>query len=65
MARSVILVLHPSRPEAHEWARRVVKDLISRHIEVLTSSEVDIQGVVKKTELELKKSVGIANWFSS
>jgi len=58
MARSVILVLHPSRPEAHEWARRVVKDLISRHIEVLTSSEVDIQGVVKKTELELKKSVG-------
>ena len=58
MARSVILVLHPSRPEAHEWARRVVKDLTSRNIEVLTSSEVDIQGVVKKTELELKKSVG-------
>lgn len=58
MARSVILVLHPSRPEAHEWARKVVKDLTSRNIEVLTSSEVDIQGVVKKTELELKKSVG-------
>lgn len=58
MARSVILVLHPSRPEAHEWARRVVKDLTSRNIEVLTSSEVDIQGVVKKTELELKKSIG-------
>lgn len=58
MARSVILVLHPSRPEAHEWARRVVKDLTSRNIEVLTSSEVEIQGVVKKTELELKKSVG-------
>lgn len=58
MARSVILVLHPSRPEAHEWARRAVKDLTYRNIEVLTSSEVDIQGVVKKTELELKKSVG-------
>lgn len=57
MTRSVILVLHPSRPEAHEWAAKVVKDLNSRNIQVFTASEVAIQGVEKKTESEIKKSV--------
>jgi NAD+ kinase len=57
MARSIILVLHPSRPQAHEWARKVVKDLGARNIEVSTSSEVSIEGVIKKSEEEIKKSV--------
>ena len=57
MSRSIILVLHPSRPEAHQWAEKVVKDLNSRKIEVFTASEIAIEGVLKKTESEIKKSV--------
>ncbi len=57
MSRSIILVLHPSRPEAHQWAEKVVKDLNSRKIEVFTASEIVIEGVHKKAESEIKKSV--------
>lgn len=57
MSRSIILVLHPSRPEAHQWAEKVVKDLNSKKIEVFTASEIAIDGVQKKTESEIKKSV--------
>jgi len=57
MTRSVILVLHPSRPEAHDWAAKVVRDLNSRKIDVLTASEITIDGAKRKTEQELKNSV--------
>ncbi|MEY3318642.1 MAG: NAD kinase [Actinobacteria bacterium] len=57
MTRSVILVLHPSRPEAHDWAAKVVRDLNSRKIDVLTASEIAIDGAKRKTEQELKNSV--------
>ena len=57
MTRSVILVLHPSRPEAHDWAAKVVRDLNSRKIDVLTSSEIAIDGAKRKTDQELKNSV--------
>ncbi len=57
MSRSIILVLHPSRPEAHEWARKIVKDLKSKDIEVRSSSEIAIDGVAKKSDSEIRKSV--------
>ena len=57
MTRSVILVLHPSRPEAHDWAAKVVRDLNSRMIDVFTASEIAIDGAKRKTEQELKNSV--------
>ena len=57
MTRSVILVLHPSRPEAHDWAAKVVRDLNSRKIDVLTASEIAIDGAKRKTEQELKNFV--------
>lgn len=57
MSRSIILVLHPSRPEAHQWAEKVVKDLNSKKIEVFTASEIVIEGVHKKAESEIKESV--------
>jgi NAD+ kinase len=57
MTRSVILVLHPSRPEAHDWAAKVARDLNSRKIDVLTASEIAIDGAKRKTEQELKNSV--------
>lgn len=57
MTRSIILLLHPSRPEAHDWANKIVKDLNARNIEVRTASEVAIEGASKKSEQEIKKSV--------
>jgi NAD+ kinase len=57
MTRSVILVLHPSRPEAHDWAAKVVRDLNSRKIDVLTASEIAIDGATRKSEQELKNSL--------
>ena len=57
MTRSVILVLHPSRPEAHDWAAKVARDLNSRKIDVLTASEIAIDGAKRKTDQELKNSV--------
>jgi NAD+ kinase len=57
VTRSVILVLHPSRPEAHDWAAKVVRDLDSRKIDVFTASEIAIDGAKRKTEQELKNSV--------
>ena len=57
MTRSVILVLHPSRPEAHDWAAKVVRDLNSRKIDVFTASEIAIDGAKRKTDQELKNSV--------
>lgn len=57
MTRSITLLLHPSRPEAHDWAKKIVKDLNARNIEVRTASEVAIEGASKKSEQEIKKSV--------
>jgi NAD+ kinase len=57
MTRSITLLLHPSRPEAHDWAKKIVKDLNARNIEVRTASEVAIEGATKKSEQEIKKSV--------
>lgn len=57
MTRSITLLLHPSRPEAHDWAVKIVKDLNARNIEVRTASEVAIEGATKKSEQEIKKSV--------
>jgi NAD+ kinase len=57
MRRSITLLLHPSRPEAHDWAKKIVKDLNARNIEVRTASEVAIEGASKKSEQEIKKSV--------
>lgn len=57
MTRSITLLLHPSRPEAHDWAKKIVKDLNARNIEVRTASELAIEGATKKSEQEIKKSV--------
>ncbi|MFM7873172.1 MAG: NAD(+)/NADH kinase, partial [Actinomycetota bacterium] len=57
MTRSITLLLHPSRPEAHDWAKKIVKDLNARSIEVRTASEVAIEGATKKSEQEIKESV--------
>ncbi|MBM3722539.1 MAG: NAD kinase [Actinobacteria bacterium] len=57
MTRSITLLLHPSRPEAHDWAKKIVKDLNARNIEVRSASEVAIEGATKKSEQEIKKSV--------
>ena len=57
MTRCITLLLHPSRPEAHDWAKKIVKDLNARNIEVRTASEVAIEGATKKSEQEIKKSV--------
>ncbi|MFM8502404.1 MAG: NAD kinase [Actinomycetota bacterium] len=57
MTRCITLLLHPSRLEAHDWAKKIVKDLNARNIEVRTASEVAIEGATKKSEQEIKKSV--------
>jgi NAD+ kinase len=47
------LVLHPTRDEAHALAREVVHLLIDQNFEVLTSTDVDISGVSKLTDVDL------------
>lgn len=53
MSRKIILVLHPTRDEAHALAREVVHLLKSQNFEVLTSTDVDISGVSKLTDVDL------------
>ncbi len=53
MSRKIILVLHPTRDEAHALAREVVHLLKDQNFEVLTSTDVDISGVSKLTDVDL------------
>ena len=53
MSRKIILVLHPTRDEAHALAQEIVNDLNNKNFAVLTSSIVDIAGVVKLSDSEL------------
>lgn len=50
--RSLILVLHPSRPEAHQLAGEIVAKLSD--FEVFTASEIAVPRVSRKSESELK-----------
>lgn len=53
MSRKIILVLHPTRDEAHALAQEIVNDLNNKNFAVLTSSIVDIAGVVKLSDSQL------------
>ena len=53
MSRKIILVLHPTRDEAHALAGEVVHFLKDQNFEVLTSTDVDISGVSKLTDVDL------------
>jgi len=53
LSRKIILVLHPTRDEAHALAREVVHLLKNQNFEVLTSTDVDISGVSKLTDVDL------------
>ena len=57
MSRSIILVLHPSRPEAHRLATEVVQELAKAEISVWSSSEVEIPGVERKSTDEIQGSI--------
>ncbi|MGA0118850.1 MAG: NAD kinase [Candidatus Nanopelagicaceae bacterium] len=57
MSRSIILVLHPSRPEAHRLATEVIAELSKEGIAVLTSSEVSISGIISKSQNEILEDV--------
>lgn len=51
--RSLTLVLHPSRPEAHQLASEIVAKLSD--FEIFSASEISIPGVIKKSESETRK----------
>ena len=53
MSRKIILVLHPTRDEAHALAREVVHLLKDQNFEILTSTDVDISGVLKVSDADL------------
>lgn len=57
MSRKIALVLHPSRPEAHQLAREIIAGLAQRSISVITASEIELSGVTKVKEDEIKSSV--------
>lgn len=57
MSRSIILVLHPSRPEAHRLATEVVQELARAEISVWSSTEIEIPGVEKKSTDEIQGSI--------
>ncbi|MFM1788737.1 MAG: hypothetical protein RLZZ12_86 [Actinomycetota bacterium] len=57
MSRSIILVLHPSRPEAYLLATEVVAELGKNGVAVHTSSEVSIPGIISKSQSEILESV--------
>ena len=57
MSRKIILVLHPSRPEAHALAQEVVENLRSNGIEVLSSTQVPLVGITRCEEADLSKEV--------
>ncbi len=53
MKRKIILVLHPTRNEAHLLANEIVRSLADNGFEILTSTNVDLPKVVKFSESEL------------
>ena len=57
MSRSIILVLHPSRPEAHRLAGEVVDALNKEEISVWSATEVSIPGVESKSNEEIRESI--------
>ena len=57
MSRSIILVLHPSRPEAHSLATEVVQELAKAEISVWSSTEIEIPGIEKKSTDEIRGSI--------
>jgi NAD+ kinase len=57
MSRSIILVLHPSRPEAHRLASEVVEKLAKEGIAVWSATEVDLAGVERKSNQEILSSI--------
>jgi len=57
MSRSIILVLHPSRPEAHRLAGEVVNALNKEEISVWSATEVSIPGVESKSNKEIRESI--------
>ena len=57
MSRKIALVLHPSRPEAHQLAGEIIAALAQRSISVITSSEIELSGVTKVKEDEIKSSI--------
>lgn len=57
MSRKIALVLHPSRPEAHQLAREIIAALTQNSISVLTATEVELFDVTKVKDDELKSSI--------
>ena len=57
MSRSIILVLHPSRPEAHKLATEVVQELAKAEISVWSSTEIEIPGIENKSIDEIQGSI--------
>ena len=57
MSRSIILVLHPSRPEAHRLASEVVEKLAKEDIAVWSATEIDLAGVERKSNQEILSSI--------
>ncbi|NDH38631.1 MAG: NAD kinase, partial [Actinobacteria bacterium] len=57
MSRSIILVLHPSRPEAHRLASEVVQSLNKEDISVWSATEVSVPGVESKSNEEIRESI--------
>lgn len=57
MTRQIALVLHPSRPEAHQLAREIIAALSANSITVITSSEVELPQARKVNESELKSGI--------
>lgn len=57
MSRSIILVLHPSRPEAHRLAAEVVQELAKEEISVWSSTEIDVPGIERKSTKEIQESI--------
>lgn len=53
--RSLALVLHPSRPEAHQLATQIAGKLID--FEIYSASEVTLPGIIKKSQSELKNEI--------
>ena len=53
MKRKIILVLHPTRNEAHLLANEIVRSLADNGFEILTSTNVDLPKVAKFSESEL------------
>ena len=50
------MVLHPSRPEAHQLAEEVVASLAA-DIEVVSSTEIEVKGIVKKSHEAIKAEI--------